>query len=171
MNKIDDIIDKWNAKLEEFYSNDILVNGLVTPIVRRDESDVYYPVIIDKEGNNRYVFTDDRTNIGVYHKLLNKTYQSNPNASFGNNVRQDVTADMLLIFWGFITKYPKAHQVESRISSLAPKGVTIRISNFDRFNVFHQEFGNIPFFLPQNVFLFSIKYQISYKLNSKCVNG
>ncbi len=167
--RISNVVGSWNANLQDFYNQDILVNGLAMPIVVRDEGDVYYPVIVDVAGNDRYVFTDDRKDIGIYHKLLTKTYQPNPKASFGDNTVQTVTADMMLVCWGFMDKYPKAHEVENRIGLLAPKGVSVKMSNFDRFNVFHQEFGNIPFFLTQKEFLFSIKYQISYQLNKNCI--
>ncbi len=167
-NKIDGIVDSWNANLQDFYKKDIVLNGLVTPIVRRDESDVYFPVIVNAEGYDKYVFTDDKNDIGVYHKLLTKTYQPNQKASFGDEVTQRVTAEMILICWGFIDRFPRVHEVESRITSLAPKGVNVRISNFDRINVFQQEFGNIPFFLTNKEFLFSIRYQITYDEKKGC---
>ncbi len=168
MNKIDDIVHSWNANLQDFYKKDIVVNGLVTPIVHRDENNLYYPVIVNAEGNDKYVFTDDKKDIGVYHKLLTKTYQPNQKASFGDQTTQKVTAEMILICWGFIDRYPKAHEVESKVSLLAPKGVNVRVSNFDRFNVFQQEFGNIPFFLKNKEFLFSIRYQIVYDEKKGC---
>jgi hypothetical protein len=133
--------------------------GIAEPIVRSaDSSEEWFPVVIDKSGEDRYVFIDDNFSIGIYHRIVDRVYIPVLN-SYGDSPTLTVQTDMKLVCWGLINEtLTNADQVERLIYSSLPAEITPTRSTFDRALVFGTEFRGIDFFVPEVAFLFSIDY-------------
>ncbi|MDR1595286.1 MAG: hypothetical protein LBS43_12520 [Prevotellaceae bacterium] len=138
--------------------------GVAEPIVRLvDEGEEWFPVVIDNDGEDRYVFIDDDYPLGIYHHIIGKTYIPAVKNSYGDSQAFTVQADMKLICWGLRNQVrTTADRIESFIyASLPEVAVPVR-SSFDRSLVFSNEFRGVQFFLPEVAFLFSVDYYLKY---------
>jgi hypothetical protein len=166
INGIDDALKERMRRVDCLSNSQFF--GLVEPIVRKEEDDKWFPVIIDNQGEDSYVFVDDDYPVGVYHRLLGKSYTVNQKAGFGDNVGMILTVELLLLCWGFRNKInATADAMETMIFASLPNTIIPVQSDFNRNNVFSGEFKNIPFFLPEEVFLFSMKYKASFQVNKR----
>ena len=170
INSIDDALKKRIDTINCLSDSQFF--GLVEPIVRREDDDKWFPVVVDNQGEDTYVFVDDDFPMGIYHRLIGKSYSVQQGKSFGDNTAMLINVDMLLVCWCFRDKINTTVDViESMIFASSPKDITPVQSNFDRNNVFLNEFKGIPFFLPEEVFLFSMRYKASYPANKReCLN-
>jgi hypothetical protein len=143
--------------------------GLAEPVVRRVSDDEVFPVVVDFDGEDTEVFADDDFPLGIYHRLISKTYtEARVKQQYGNQDAQPVAADMTLVCWAFRSRVLTAADViESVIYSSFQNGIKAGISTFDRRTVFAGEFSGLPFFLPEDVMLFSMKYKFMYPLTSR----
>lgn len=167
---IREVIKEWNNAIEmQFDDANKQIAGLAMPIVVQEESSqLSYPALVSEDGESNYVFADDNYKLGVYHRLLSKSYQTVPGKGYGDDEAVLMTADMMLVCWGWLSlEYPE--RVEQMLYSVSPSSATIVGVNFDRQSVFSAEFKGIPFFLPQEVFLFSIKYKIQARVKKRCL--
>lgn len=166
---IEKIIEKWNeAIVNHFADVSKMVSGIATPVLQKDSEEVFFPAIISQSGDCEYPFADDTFVFGVYHRLLNIDYSKGQGKGYGDNNRIQAAADVLLICWGW-TEFDSALNLERKLFSLAPETVSFISSNFDRKQVLSGEFSGIGFFLPPEVFLFSIKYRVPFTANKNCV--
>ena len=170
---IEQVVKQINdARTPSFEDLRVSIFGIAESILIRDTEketdDVYIPSIIDSEGECHSVFVDDNYQLGMYHRLVGKTYTSQATKGYGDKQKTIVQADMLLVCWGFSSAV-KAESVEEFIFSKSPDGMRFTSADFDRKRVFSSEMSGIPFFLPPDVFLFSIKYKVQYEAKRACV--
>jgi hypothetical protein len=170
---ITEVVKQINdSLLPSFEDIDVSIFGIAESILVREDDkesdDVYIPSIIDSDGECHSVFVDDDYKLGIYHRVLGKTYTNQPNKGFGDGSGVLVVADMQLVCWGFSTAV-EAESVEQLIFSKSPEAMRFVSSDFDRKKVFSSEMQGIPFFLPPEVFLFSIKYKVQYKAKRACL--
>lgn len=171
INSINNNINKRSSLLCN--NNRSLLFGLAsTVLVRSDDEDdkAGYPALINNEGECRYVFADDDYSFGVYHRLINRSYNQDKK-SFGNANSDTAIDEVNLICWGFRNQLKMdALSFENQviIPSL-PKEALLIQSVFDKFTVFNSEFKNIAYDLIPEQFLFSVKYKVQYNFNRKCL--
>jgi hypothetical protein len=148
--------------------------GLAEPVLRiREDGEEAFPAIINYNGEDTMLFTDDDYPAGLYHRLLSKTYSMAPTKQqYGDGNIQFAVADVILICWSFRNAIRTAPDVlESIIYSSFNEDVLVNQSNFDRLAVFNGEFSGVPFFLPETVMLFSMKYRIKqHAILRDCLN-
>lgn len=141
--------------------------GLAEPILRKDRNDEVIPAIISPKGEDTYIQLDDEYPFGLYHRLLSRTYQSA--RGYGDDQRYTCIDEVLTVCWGFREKVnPLA--LESYLFASLPPEARVMQSSFDRFSVFSGEFSGVPFFFPEDAFLFSLKYRVQYSLTAGCTN-
>jgi hypothetical protein len=145
---------------------------LAEPVVRNEDAEEWIPAVVENSGEDTTVFADDEYPLGVYHRLLSKAYATVPNKGYGDSVRIMTIADMKLVCWGFRnTLNTTADRIESFIYATLPADVLPVRSIFDRAAVFGAEFKGIEFFLPEEVFLFSMDYKLQYPVNKRdCID-
>ena len=145
--------------------------GLAEQIVRRYNDDAWIPVIVDSFSEDHEIFVDDDYPLGLYHRLLSKTYSEPQRKNqYGDDIVQDVTVDMILVCWAFRKYLGTIGIVETleRIVYSSLHGNTLALqSNFDRRAVFSGEFSGVPFNLPEDVLLFSMRYRFKYQATSR----
>jgi hypothetical protein len=147
--------------------------GLAEPILRSASEEEVFPVIVDKDGEDTTLFVDDDFPAGIYHRLLSKTYSMAPmKQQTGDQNMQLAEAELLLICWAFRkVVHTTADVLESLIYASFDDTIKAVQSSFDRRAVFGGEFSGIPFFLPEDVMLFSMKYRFKYPAQAKeCLN-
>jgi len=143
--------------------------GLSETITRRYSEDEIFPAVVNTDGESMDVFADDDFPLGIYHRLLSKQYaQTNKKERFGDDYVQLIIADLILVCWAFREKTgATADELETLIYSSMPEHVSMTSSNFDRRSVFSGEFSGIPFNVPEDVMLFSMKYKYVYPVSSR----
>ena len=142
--------------------------GLAEPILRRnEEGEEVFPAIIHPNGEDTYIQLDDDYPIGLYHRLISRTYQSKK--GYGDALSYYAVDEILAICWGF-RKYVDPYKLEHLLFSALPDEAKRVVSNFDRFSVFNGEFSGVPFFFPESCFLFSHRYRIQYEVSAGCIN-
>lgn len=143
--------------------------GLAEPVVRRMSSDEAFPAIVDFDGEDTEVFADDDFPVGIYHRLLTKQYLTPiVKKQYGDQITQDVEGNMILVCWAFRNQVAATADIlESIIYSCFTREVLAGVSNFDRRSVFSSEFSGVPFFLPEDVMLFSMKYKFKYPATAR----
>jgi len=152
--------------------NGFQLYGIAEQVIRRYNDDEWIPFIVDSDSEDHEVFVDDDFPLGLYHRLLSKTYSMPDRKNqYGDDVVQMVTADMILVCWAFRKYLDKKGTIDTieRIiySSLNGKEILALQSNFDRKAVFSGEFSGVPFNLPEDVLLFSMRYRVTYPLTSR----
>ena len=143
--------------------------GIAEQVIRRYNADEWEPLIVDSDCEDHTVFVDDDYPLGIYHRLLAKTYSTPERKNqFGDDVVQNVTAEMILVCWAF-RKYLNvtAETIERIIYASLPDKTLALQSTFDRKAVFSGEFSGIPFNIPEDVLLFSMRYRYSYPVSSR----
>jgi hypothetical protein len=160
--KIDDAI---KGKMQGFDClSDSAFFGIAEPVVRTvKEGEEWFPVVINSKGEDRYVFIDDDYPLGIYHRIIDKTYVPATKDSYGRKQSFKVRANMKLVCWGLRKRVmTTADRIESFIYASLPEDATPARSSFDRSLVFSNEFRGIQFFVPEVAFLFSIDYYLEY---------
>lgn len=170
---ISTIVDQINATLRlAFGTTPNRVFGIAEPIILNDETaegePLFIPVIIDGLEDQQYVFFDELYQIGIYHRLLGKTYERQPTKGYGDSTKVIVKVDMGLVCWGYIPGI-KAEQLEHLIYAKAPASMQFISTNFDRKQVFNQEMPGAEFMVPPELYLFYIKYRVQYPANNACL--
>ncbi|MBN2787420.1 MAG: hypothetical protein JXQ69_03755 [Paludibacteraceae bacterium] len=148
------------------------INGIAEPIlVKEDEGDdeKYIPAIIDNNGECIYPFVEDEYKLGLYHRLLGKTYTHTSNGGFGDGKKTLCVSDLNMIIWGFKSSTLNQEDFEQYVYSKIAGSVSIQSVNFDRNNIFASEFKGVKFFLPPEVFLISIKYKVQFEMKASCL--
>jgi hypothetical protein len=171
INKINDNIRKRSTELCDIKTPALF--GLAEPVlIKSDDEDnnAAYPAIIDNEGECNYVFADDDYSFGVYHRLLSRNYQTNTK-SWGDTNRDICLDEILLICWGFRNNLRmNQYDFERQIIDYSMSGEVVLVqTNFDKTVVFNNEFKNVAYSLPPELFLFSLRYKVRYDFNRKCV--
>ena len=165
---IDNIIEAWNSNilryLDDVNQEQHQAVGLVIPIVDQD-GERSYPALVSQDGESRYVFADDAFNLGIYHKLLNIDYTGSK--GYGERQIMQARADLMLVCWGWLRSI-SARNAERMIFNESPKDVQLLQSLLDRKQVFNTEFSGINFFLPSDLFLFSMRYRVQYTITKEC---
>jgi hypothetical protein len=136
-------------------------------VIREANKQVSLPVLLLPSGECLDVFVDDKFRFGVYHRLVGKTYKEEPRKGFGDEPLFTVTADMRLVCWGFISKDNPRH-LEAAFWKLYPKEAHAYAVQFDTKSVFVEEIQGQTFFIPQDAFLFSVRYKIIYETKKQC---
>lgn len=148
------------------------VHGIAEPIIMTSETEtdepLFVPMIINGTGDQIYVFVDDAVQVGIYHRILGKTYERQTAKGYGDSAKVLVKVDMGLVCWGFIPGV-KAEELERFIYSKAPASMQFISTNFDRKQVFNQEMPGVDFMLPPELYLFNIKYRVQYPANNACL--
>jgi len=166
---IESAVSNWNkAVINHFPDSQKMINGIATPIIERDKGNRFFPVIVKKDGDCVYPFADDDYMFGIYHRLLNIDYLKNQSKSYGDNSRIKAVAELLLVCWGWIS-FIDVLQMERTLHSLSPKSILFSQVNFDRRQVFFSEFSRVNFFLPPELFLFSIRYKVQFTVDKNCL--
>jgi len=143
--------------------------GLAEPVVRSSEDEQLFPVIVDFTGEDTAIVVDDDYPAGLYHRLLSKSYSAAPTKQqYGNQNVRIAEADMLLVCWAFRNKIKTTADVlEGLLYSVFDDDIRAVQSSFDRRAVFAGEFSGFPFFLPEDVMLFGMKYRFKYPAKSR----
>lgn len=151
--------------------------GLAEHVVLRDSySDRWIPYVIDRNSEDTDVWIDDDISLGIYHRLLSKNYSTPERKSgYGDYTLQNVHADMILVCWAFRKNFSGKSNVDtlerliySSVVFNKGESQTIAVnSNFDRKSVFNGEFSGVPFNLPEDVMLFSMRYKIIYPVTTQ----
>ena len=167
INQIDERIAKQTIKYPCLMGAHFF--GLAEPVVRRTNDDAIFPVIIGADCECTDVFVDDDFPIGIYHRLLSKQYSpTDKKMQYGDDYIQIAIVEMILICWALRDKInASADNLERLIYSCFPNDAKAVSSNFDRRNVFAGEFSGIPFNLPEDVMLFSMKYKFAYPATTR----
>jgi hypothetical protein len=162
VNRIDEAIKSKMQALDCLSSS--VFFGVAEPVVRLvDEDEEWFPVVIDNAGEDRYVFVDDDYPLGIYHRIVDKTYVPAPKSTYGEAQALSVQANMKLVCWGLRDRVmTTSDRIESFVYASLPEVATPVRSSFDRFLVFSNEFRGVRFFLPEVAFLFSIDYFLRY---------
>lgn len=154
--------------------------------VKESERIFTMPVVIDKFAEMKYVGIDDTYPLTIYHRLLNNTYQkSGAKQGYGDNISRTVqTTDMLMVVSGTgnILKLT-SEQLEAVLAVSFPDNiaatqiaalkldymtVTLLGSDMNNLNVFNTEYRNIDFVPPEDLLLFSMRYQIETSFRKGC---
>ena len=174
---INKINDKLSKNMEFFPCLDgYKLYGLAEHVLLRDtDSDRWIPYVIDRNSEDSDVFVDDDIPFGMYHRLLSKNYAfPDRKSGFGDDTLQIVTADMILVCWAF-RKYMHEESTAESLERIiftslytnSDHQIFATNSNFDRKSVFNGEFSGVPFNLPEDVLLFSMRYKIIYPLTTQ----
>jgi hypothetical protein len=174
---IEDIINKINANIvsrsgELCNIGNPVLSGLAEPVIVKsedDDNDMSFPAIIDNEGECRYVFADDDYPFGVYHRLINRAYSVKK--GYGDKDLDVRTDEIILACWGFrnlLKMDPVSFESQIIVPALPKEGLLVQ-SNFDKLNVFNNEFKNVDYYLIPELFLFSVKYKVQYTFDRECV--
>ena len=100
---IENVVNIWNESVNNHFAGiNKKVYGLATPIVKQDNGNVFFPAIVEVDGNSKYVFADDDYYFGIYHKLNNIDYSKGASRGYGDNSIIQAVADLQLICWGLI---------------------------------------------------------------------
>jgi hypothetical protein len=147
----------------------MLFFGLAEPVLRTESEEEVFPVIIGSGGEDVALFVDDDYPAGLYHRLLSKTYGLAPaKQQYGDRQVRVAEAELLLVCWAFRNKVnTTADVLESIIYASFDDTIKAVQSNFDRRSVFNGEFSGVPFFLPEEVMLFSMKYRF-IRIDTNC---
>lgn len=149
-----------------------IVSGIAEPIlVKEDDGDdeKYIPAIIDNTGDCIYPFVEDEYKLGIYHRLIGKTYSQAQNGGFGDGKKTICISELNMIVWGFRSSTLNQEDCEQYIYSKISGPAIIQSVNFDRNSVFASEFKGVKFFLHPEVFLFSIKYKVQFEVKASCL--
>lgn len=142
------------------------LNGLAEPIVLRGDSDEIFPVVLTTEGEGLHVFNDE-SDIGIYHRITRKTYAYESVKGYGDTKRRTSLYNVSMVVWGNRQKVTDFHTLESLITTKISRYADVTDVNFNRLQVFGEEFMGVPFFLQPNIFLFKINYKVK-STESRC---
>lgn len=140
-----------------------------TAILRDNAQDRMIPALIRPDGQAKPTFYDDRLDITIYHRIISKTYETQRNAGYGDGTETVETYEMALIACGKRTRM-NPHTLEricSRtIAELQATGYKLNPirSDFNRVQVWNQEYGGLPFPLELPIFLFKTTYRVQRKM-------
>lgn len=166
---IETVVNSWNDSISHHFTDvGKMINNIATPIIERDKSSKFFPAIIKTDGNCEYPFADDDYQFGIYHRLLNIDYLKNQYKSYGDNSKIKAVAELMLICWGWMS-FIDVLKMERTLYKLSPKLVLFGQVNFDRRQVFLGEFSGVNFFLPPELFLFSIRYKVQFTVDKNCL--
>lgn len=175
-NVLDNTIEAINNAIVDRLS-DIGVSyslfGLCSPVITKsfdDEDGRTIPALVDITGEGDYPFIDDRVPFGAYHRLSSKNYATVKGYGGGN---KDVeVCDLYMVCWGSSALLNmRAEEVERTILIPSiPAAAKLVQTNFDPASVFATEFKGVPFNVPSNLFLFSLRYRIQYVFERNCIN-
>ena len=164
--KIAEINGRIEAQLEAAGIGSLRLFGIAEPIVRRSDDDEIFPVIVGNDGECEEVFTDDDYAVGIYHKLLGKSYERT--GGFGDEKQDALTYSIELVCWAQ-RGVMDADRLETLICGALPQWAQPIASSFNRREVFAGEFAGIGFFLPENVILWGMKYKIKTAQRRGCI--
>lgn len=144
------------------------------------------PVLIDKFAEMKYVGIDDTYPLTIYHRMLSNAYvKATPRQGYGDNIKvMKQTTDMVMVVSGRanIIKLT-SEQLEAVLAvgfpdNIAPSEladlkldnmtVTLIGSDMNNLNVFNTEYRNIDFVPPEDLLLFSMRYQIETSWKKGC---
>lgn len=169
------IIAKINEKIvADANLENMAMFGVADPVIVRDEDgETLFPVIIEPDGECHDVLTDDANDVHVYHRLNVKSYGTMPSSGYGDDPKRAVIYDMSMIVSGrreSIDPYRMEHLCVLAIEAAAEgKRSTTEVSmtNFNRMQVFSSEYTGLSFPIQPNIFLFKINYKIT-RIQSPC---
>ena len=96
---IEETINIWNNNIDnslEGISKSIY--GLAIPIVEKLDDELFYPAVVNDKGECSYVFVDDESKFGVYHKLMNIDYSSQSAKGYGDGEQIQAKANLMIVF-------------------------------------------------------------------------
>ena len=143
---------------------------LASTTTYRNDEGLAVPLIVFKNGEERYVFTDDDFSFGCYHRILSKNYADGK--SWGGEKETIETTEILLVAWGFSDKLNmNALDVEQQIIIPSmPVDVSPVATEFDKYKVVSGEFRGFNYEPAPEEFVFSVRYRVVSKYNRKCKN-
>jgi hypothetical protein len=143
--------------------------GIAFPVQIVDEdTESSIPAIVLNDGECCYVFSDDDYPVGLYHRLLSKSYAKAK--GFGGGYLDVETDDVSLIVWGFSNRLnmsPVEFEREIVIPSI-PKSAALVSSDFDSRRVVGGEFRNVNYVNRPEEFIFSVKYRVQFTFDRVC---
>lgn len=144
------------------------IRGLAHAVFVMDSEETGFPAIVTAD-NDRYVFIDDDYIFGTYHRLNAKTYSHDFKSGYGDSSKTICTFDMSIVGWGFI-KHLSAEALEALIISCIPKkDYQVVKTDFDAKRVSQGELSGIPYFIPEDAFLFRLNYTVKVPVKNECI--
>jgi len=144
------------------------------------------PVLIDKFAEMKYVGIDDTFPLTIYHRMLSNAYPKPTAKDAGGDTFRKKTqvTDMVMVVSGraniikltseqlealianaFPDIIPAADLTDLKLDSMT---VTLLGSDMNNLNVFNTEYRNIDFVPPEDLLLFSMRYQIEISWKKGC---
>jgi hypothetical protein len=161
------------------------INGIAYDGTENDTTGVkVFPIIYGLSGDGSKVSPDDTYPVQIYHKILNKTYQTRP-SSVGDkaNVVTEKT-DVKMVVAGWTNRLGLTQEdLESLIISVFPDQiaaslytplklqnlvVTLLSSTLDKAQVYREEYKGIAYQVKPEQILFAIRYQIESTYKKGC---
>ncbi|MDR1221338.1 MAG: hypothetical protein LBL07_00460 [Tannerella sp.] len=143
--------------------------GIAFPVQIMDgDTESSIPAIVLNDGECHYVFSDDDYPVGLYHRLVSKSYAKAK--GYGDGDLDIETDDVSLIVWGFSNRLnmsPVEFEREIVIPSI-PKSAVLVSSDFDSHRVIGGEFRNVNYVNRPEEFILSVKYRIQFKFDRIC---
>lgn len=154
--------------------------------IQRDENIITMPVVIDKFAEMKYVGIDDAYPLTIYHRMLSNSYQKGAaKQSYGDTDTVKVQkTDMLMVVSGRANLVKlTAEQLEALLAVSFPDlipatqlndlkldymTVTLTGSDMNNLNVYNTEYRGSEVVPPEDLLLFSMRYQIETSWKKGC---
>ena len=163
---IKDIIQTINNGLTTAKgSGEIRINGLCQTVFSEEKE---APFIVEN-GEDEYPYIDDDYDMGLFHRINNKTYSNISVGGFGDNYKTICTADISCYIWGK-ERVLSAEDAENWFIKNTPSNVQIISTNFNKKQNFDAEFKGYDYDISEDYFFIKITYKVDFKINRECLN-
>lgn len=144
--------------------------GLAESVSVRGDEDTTFPAIVLPDGECISVCGEaDKHDVVLYHRLNDKSYTEDANASIGSHKGYAETDDLSLIVFGKrekVSQYKVEEIARKVIASINAR--TLVRSEFNALQIFANEYAGVTFFLGPEYYLFKINYRITSTYNPRC---
>lgn len=144
-----------------------------------------FPAIMNNNYEPVEVVVNDTYPMVVYHKILNKRYQTAPANNFGDNNKAvvEVVECKMVVYGKYAALKLSTEELEALIASgfpdsiaktkLAPYKidsmiVTLQSSNYNAAQLFNEEYRGFELFLSSEDIFFSVRYSIESRFRKGC---
>lgn len=168
---MEDLVKKINQEIKNHIDPKIKADfmGIAeTAIIREDVREAMMPALVRPDGQARAAFYDDRLDLTIYHRITGKTYETHRNAGYGDAPSLDAIYEMTLTACGRrarVNQYELERTCSRTIADFKAQGLTLTPirSNFNRTQIWSQEYSGLRFPLELPIFLFNITYRVKQR--------
>lgn len=137
-------------------------------------------------GSIEFIFPQEKFALQMYHKLNSNAYSMDKTKSFGDANNVKCISDLTMVFitnskitgkakeviepqilFGFPQRLTQPMIMDLGISSC---NITCISSNMDPMQVFKQEYPQSPYFLTEQISMFSMRYKIEISFSQRCID-